>query len=92
LKSNFIISQLVCSYQLIYQLFIDHLLNEIKDRLTDLKLQLAGMKERLSVEFRVDLDEIIDEPRTGEVPLEELKEKNERMKKRLENMGEINPQ
>ena len=70
---------------------IDHLLNEIKDRLTDLKLQLAGMKERLSVEFKVDLDEIIDEPRTGEVPLEELKEKNERMKKRLENMGEVNP-
>ena len=25
---------------------IDHLLNEIKDRLTELKLQLAGMKER----------------------------------------------
>ena len=70
---------------------IDHLLNEIKDKLTDLKLQLAGMKERLSVEFRVDLDEIIDEPRTGDTPLEDLKEKNERMKKRLENMGEINP-
>ncbi|RYF89110.1 MAG: chromosome segregation protein SMC, partial [Chitinophagaceae bacterium] len=70
---------------------IDHLLNEIKDKLTDLKLQLAGMKERLSVEFRVDLDEIIDEPRTGDTPLEELKEKNERMKKRLENMGEVNP-
>ena len=70
---------------------IDHLLNEIKDKLTELKLQLAGMKERLSVEFRVDLDEIIDEPRTGDTPLEELKEKNERMKKRLENMGEVNP-
>jgi len=70
---------------------IDHLLNEIKDKLTDLKLQLAGMKERLNVEFRVDLDAIIDEPRTGEVPLEELKEKNERMRKRLENMGEVNP-
>ena len=70
---------------------IDHLLNEIKDKLTDLKLQLAGMKERLSVEFRVDLDEIIDEPRTGDTDLEELKEKNERMKKRLENMGEVNP-
>ncbi len=70
---------------------IDHLLNEIKDKLTDLKLQLAGMKERLSVEFKVDLDIIIDEPRTGEVPLEDLQEKNERMKKRLENMGEINP-
>jgi chromosome segregation protein len=70
---------------------IDHLLNEIKDKLSDLKLQLAGMKERLSVEFRVDLDEIIDEPRTGDTPLEDLKEKNERMKKRLENMGEVNP-
>ncbi len=70
---------------------IDHLLNEIKDKLTDLKLQLAGMKERLSVEFKVNLDDIIDEPRTGEVPLEELQEKNERMKKRLENIGEVNP-
>lgn len=70
---------------------IDHLLSEIKDKLTDLKLQLAGMKERLSVEFKVDLDEIIDEPRTGDTDLEELKEKNERMKKRLENMGEVNP-
>ena len=70
---------------------IDHLLNEIKDKLTELKLQLAGMKERLSVEFKVDLDEIIDQPRTGEVPLEELKEKSERMRKRLENIGEINP-
>ena len=70
---------------------IDTLLNEIKDKLTELKLQLAGMKERLQVEFRVDLDGIIDEPRTGDVPLEELKEKSERMRKRLENIGEVNP-
>ncbi len=70
---------------------IDHLLNEIKDRLTDLKLQLAGMKERLNVEFKVDLDAIIDEPRTSDTPLEELKEKNERMRKRIENIGEVNP-
>jgi len=70
---------------------IDTLLNEIKDKLTDLKLQLAGMKERLSVEFKVDLDSIIDEPRTTETPLEELKEKNERMRKRLDNIGEVNP-
>jgi chromosome segregation protein len=70
---------------------IDHLLNEIKDRLTELKLQLAGMKERLNVEFKVDLDAIIDEPRTTETPLEELQDKNEKMKKRLENIGEVNP-
>ncbi len=70
---------------------IDTLLNEIKDRLTDLKLQLAGMKERLNVEFKVDLDVIIDEPRTTDTPLEELRGKNERQRKRLENIGEINP-
>ncbi len=70
---------------------IDHLLSEIKDKLTDLKLQLAGMKERLQVEFRIDLDTIIDEPRTGNVPLQDLQEKNDRMRKRLENIGEINP-
>jgi chromosome segregation protein len=70
---------------------IDTLLNEIKDKLTDLKLQLAGMKERLHVEFKIDLDVIIDEPRTGDLPLEELQDKNDRMRKRLENIGEINP-
>jgi chromosome segregation protein len=69
----------------------EHLLNGIKDRLNELKLQLAGMKERLSVEFRIDLDDIIDQPRSGEVPVEELQEKSDRMKKRLENLGEVNP-
>jgi chromosome segregation protein len=69
----------------------EHLLSEIKDKLNELKLQLAGMKERLSVEFRINLDEIIDQPRTGEVPVEELQEKSDKMKKRLENLGEVNP-
>jgi chromosome segregation protein len=69
----------------------EHLLGEIKDRLNDLKLQLAGMKERLSVEFRINLDDIIDQPRTGDLPAEELQEKADRMKKRLENLGEVNP-
>ena len=70
---------------------IEHLLAEIKDRLNELKLQLAGMKERLSVEFRINLDDILDEPRTGDTPVEELQEKADRMKKRLENLGEVNP-
>ncbi|MBN8859966.1 MAG: chromosome segregation protein SMC [Sphingobacteriales bacterium] len=70
---------------------LDHLLNEIKDKLSELKLQLAGMKERLSVEFRVDLDAILDEPRQTDTPLEDLQASCERMKKRLDNMGEVNP-
>ena len=70
---------------------LEQMLSGIKDRLNELKLQLAGMKERLNVEFRINLDDIIDQPRTGETPVEELQEKADRMKKRLENLGEVNP-
>lgn len=69
----------------------DHLLSEIKDRLNELRLHLAGMKERLHVEFNINLEDIIDEPHKHAVPVEELQEKCDRMKKRLENLGEINP-
>ena len=69
----------------------EHLLSSIKDKLNDVKLQLAGMKERLHVEFRINLEDILDEVRTGTTPVEELQEKADRMKKRLENLGEVNP-
>lgn len=70
---------------------IDHLVTEIKDKLNELKLQLAGMKERLIVEFKVELDEILDQERTTDTTLEELQTSSDRMRKRLENMGEVNP-
>lgn len=69
----------------------DVLLNGIKDKLNDMKLKLAGMKERLSIEFKIDLDKILDEERYGVQSVEELTADTDRMKKRLENMGEINP-
>ncbi|HEV7330741.1 MAG TPA: chromosome segregation protein SMC [Flavisolibacter sp.] len=70
---------------------IEHLLAAIKDKLNDLKLQLAGTKERLNVEFKIALEDILDEGRSTEVPVEELQEKADKMKKRLENLGEVNP-
>lgn len=70
---------------------MDHLITEIKDRLNELKLQLAGMKERLIVEFKVSIDEILDQERLTDTTLEELQATSDRMKKRLENMGEVNP-
>ncbi len=69
----------------------DMLLNEIREKLNNLKLQLAGMKERLDVEFKIKLDDILDEERQTETPLEELQTSVDRMKKRLENLGEVNP-
>jgi chromosome segregation protein len=70
---------------------IEHLLTAIKDKLTDLKLQLSGMKERLNIEFKIVLEDILDEPRTSETPVDDLQEKSDRMKKRMENLGEVNP-
>ena len=70
---------------------LEHLLGEIKDKLNEVKLKLAGMKERLHVEFRINLEDILDEARTSDTPVEELQEKTDRMKKRLENLGEVNP-
>lgn len=70
---------------------MDQLLNSIKDKVNELKLQLTSMKERLSVEFKVNLDEILDETRSSVLPVDELQGSAERLKKRLENMGEINP-
>lgn len=69
----------------------EHLLAAIKDKLNELKLQLAGTRERLNVEFRIQLEDILDEARTSETALEELQEKADRLKKRLENLGEVNP-
>lgn len=70
---------------------VEFLLAAIKDKLNDLKLQLAGMKERMSVEFRLDLESILGESRITETPLEELQASVDRMKRRLENLGEVNP-
>lgn len=67
------------------------LLNGIKEKLSTMKVQVAGMSERLAIEFKVVLDEILDQPRRGEQSIEELTTDAEKMKKRLENMGEINP-
>lgn len=70
---------------------VEFLLAALKDKLNELKLQLAGMKERMSVEFRIDLEEILGEGRTNEIATEELQASVDRMKKRLENLGEVNP-
>ena len=70
---------------------VDHLLEQIKDELNDLKLQLAGIRERLDVEFKINIEDILEQDRETETPVEELQAAADRMKKRLENLGEVNP-
>ncbi|MEZ5047251.1 MAG: chromosome segregation protein SMC [Chitinophagaceae bacterium] len=66
-------------------------LTTIKDKLSEMKLHLASMKERLFVEFKVDLDDVLKNPRVGEQSIEELNIEVEKLKKRIDNLGEVNP-
>ncbi|AMR33306.1 chromosome segregation protein SMC [Mucilaginibacter sp. PAMC 26640] len=65
--------------------------NELKDARNNLKLDLNALKERLSVEFNVD---IADLPETEDNQTEsenEIREKTEKMKRQLDDFGAINP-
>jgi chromosome segregation protein len=69
----------------------DLLLNEMRDKVNDLKLQLASLKERLDLEFKISIDDLMEQEPGAELNREDLNEKVGRMKNRLENFGEINP-
>ena len=70
---------------------VDTILGGIKDKLNDLKVQLAATKERLWVEFQVELESVLENEPPVDVTLEELQEKVDAAKKRLENYGDVNP-
>lgn len=67
---------------------------ELQNRLNEVKLALNSIKERLSVEFEINLDELLDagvEEEENRVDEAELKNNVEGIKKKLENIGPINP-
>lgn len=63
----------------------------IKDRTNELKLQLNSLKERLSVEFNIDINDLIDKEPSPDWNEEELREKVNKQKSQLDNYGPINP-
>ncbi len=66
-------------------------INDLKDQFNDIKLSLASIGERLKIEFQASVSEVIKrEPGEGSERME-LEVKVERLKKRLDNYGEINP-
>lgn len=76
----------------------DTLLMELQNELNETKLSLNSVKERLSVEFNIDLDKIMAESEeeeseedAPEASSEELKEQVYKYKDKLERMGPINP-
>ena len=67
------------------------LINNLKDKFTEVKFEISSVAQRLRIEFEVDLNEIINSRSAPDSPLEELELRVERMKSRLDNYGEINP-
>jgi len=76
---------------------IDALLMELQNTLNDTKLELTSVKERLSVEFNVDLDQLVLEDKNienssePEVNESELAENVAKLKHKIEQIGPINP-
>lgn len=67
------------------------LINQLKDKLTDLRYQINAISERLQIEFQRSLNDVINQAIPDDLNSEELQMKVERMKSRLDNYGEINP-
>lgn len=72
----------------------DNLLLELQNRLNESKLQLNSVKERLAVEFNIDMDALTSEELTDELlnaDEDKLREEVNRIRQKLDNMGPINP-
>ena len=65
--------------------------NELKDEKNSLKLELNALKERLSVEFNIDIQDLLESPPPADENENELREKTEKIKKQLDDFGPINP-
>lgn len=70
----------------------DQLIMEQQNKLNETKLELSAVKERLSVEFKVDLDAILKEDaEPDERPADEIETRVLKLRDKIENIGPINP-
>lgn len=79
----------------------DMAIMELQSQLNETKLQLSSVKERLSVEFNVNIDSLLEEKEeetdnkavseAKQLSEDELRDKVDKLKNRMENMGPINP-
>ena len=72
---------------------IDHVLMEWQNKLNETKMQLNSVKDRLSVEFSIDLSQVegFEDETILSKTEEDLRGIAEKHKNRLETMGPINP-
>lgn len=64
---------------------------ELREKNTELKILLNALKERLSIEFNIGINDIIDQAPNLDFNEEELKQKVQQLKEKIERFGEVNP-
>lgn len=69
---------------------VDTLTTEIKDKKNNLRIELNSLKERLSVEFNLDIEDLLDNEIPEDASEDDAKEKVDRLKKQLDDFGAIN--
>ena len=65
--------------------------NELREERNNLRIELNALKERLSVEFNVDINELIDTEVPADESEDDLLEKTQKLKKQMDDFGAINP-
>ncbi len=69
----------------------EQVFDSIRERKTEVKMELTSLKERLSVEFGVDIDELQEIVIPEGESEDQLKSKTERLRSQIDNYGPINP-
>ncbi len=67
------------------------LLETLREKYSEVRIQLNSIGERLNVEFSILVKDIINNEPNPDFTLEELEEKVEKLRNRIGNYGEINP-
>lgn len=73
---------------------IDELLMQLQNQLNESRLHLNSVRERMAVEFQVDLDAMDIQPagpEGKETDEEKLRQEVTRLREKLDNMGPVNP-
>jgi len=69
----------------------EQLVIEFKDKLNEMKIELSSIKERLSIEFNVDINVVLNEDPNPAFDHKDLDDKVKDIKSKVERFGEINP-
>ncbi|MES2807588.1 MAG: chromosome segregation protein SMC, partial [Bacteroidota bacterium] len=65
--------------------------NELKDQRNNLRIELNALKERLSVEFNIDINDLPENEENNSEEEQPLRERADKLKNQLDDFGAINP-